>query len=435
MLLLMLSLTVCALSANVLSFPDSGDGKDGVHWALIIAGSNEWYNYRHQADACHAYQIMRKHGIPESRIVTMMYDDIAHNSENPTPGVVINHPNGKDVYHGVVIDYKGEDVSPTNFLAALSGKEHLVKGGTGKVIKSGPKDHIFVNFADHGAPGIIAFPGEQPPLHARDLMNTLLSMYANKQYAQMVLYIEACESGSMFDGLLPNNISVFATTAANPDESSYACYFDNKYKTYLGDVYSVNWMEDSDKEDLSTETLQKQFEIVKKETNTSHVMEYGDLSISEEHVADFQSDSDGNYAVPEPLVLPKVPFDAVPSEEVQLSILYHRLMSAANSDEQHKIEHEMKQLLELRQQVRDTVQSIVRLSTRDDHQSGRILGTRYRLTAFDCYEPVVELFNERCFRISKNDYARKQLYVFVNLCQERVSTEKIMEMIAKVCTA
>jgi hypothetical protein len=30
-------------------------------------------------------------------------------------------------------------------------------------------------------------------------------------------------------------------------------------------------------EDLKAETLQKQFEIVKKETNESHVMEYGDL--------------------------------------------------------------------------------------------------------------------------------------------------------------
>lgn len=39
---------------------------------------------------------------------------------------------------------------------------------------------------------------------------------------------------------------VYATTAANPKESSYACYYDEKRNTYLGDWYSVNWMEDSD---------------------------------------------------------------------------------------------------------------------------------------------------------------------------------------------
>lgn len=42
-------------------------------------------------------------------------------------------------------------------------------------------------------------------------------------------------------------VPVFATTAANPHESSYACYYSKKYQTYLGDVYSVKWMENSDK--------------------------------------------------------------------------------------------------------------------------------------------------------------------------------------------
>lgn len=40
--------------------------------------------------------------------------------------------------------------------------------------------------------------------------------------------------------------AVYATTAANSHESSYACYYDEKRDTYLGDWYSVNWMEDSD---------------------------------------------------------------------------------------------------------------------------------------------------------------------------------------------
>ena len=53
----------------------------GNNWVLLIAGSNEFYNYRHQADICHAYQIVHKLGIPDERIVVMMYDDIANNDE------------------------------------------------------------------------------------------------------------------------------------------------------------------------------------------------------------------------------------------------------------------------------------------------------------------------------------------------------------------
>ncbi len=50
-----------------------------ANWALLVAGSNGWYNYRHQSDVCHAYQILHKNGIPDSNIVVMMYDDLAQN--------------------------------------------------------------------------------------------------------------------------------------------------------------------------------------------------------------------------------------------------------------------------------------------------------------------------------------------------------------------
>ena len=93
----------------------------------------------------------------------------------------------------------------------------------------------------------------------------------------MVIYIEACESGSMLEGLLPDNINIYGTTASNAEESSYACYYDEKRDTYLGDVYSVVWMEDSDAEKIDQESLFKQFQVTKKKTNTSHVMQYGDL--------------------------------------------------------------------------------------------------------------------------------------------------------------
>lgn len=73
----------------------------GTKWALLIAGSKGYENYRHQADVCHAYQIMKKGGLKDQNIVVMMYDDIAYNPENPHKGVIINKPNGPNVYTGV----------------------------------------------------------------------------------------------------------------------------------------------------------------------------------------------------------------------------------------------------------------------------------------------------------------------------------------------
>lgn len=54
-----------------------------------------------QADVCHAYQLLKKGGLKEENIVVFMYDDIANHEINPRPGVIINHPQGQDVYAGV----------------------------------------------------------------------------------------------------------------------------------------------------------------------------------------------------------------------------------------------------------------------------------------------------------------------------------------------
>ncbi|GFV89469.1 legumain [Trichonephila clavipes] len=72
-------------------------------------------------------------------------------------------------------------------------------------------------------------------------------------------------------------------------------------------------MESSDQEVLTTETLQKQFKIVKKETTESHVHEFGDTSIAQLHVSEFQGRKDSK-----PVFVPKVEKDSVRSRDVHI---------------------------------------------------------------------------------------------------------------------
>ena len=74
--------------------------------------------------------------------------------------------------------------------------------------------------ADHGGAGIVEFPNG-PYLHASDLNAALKAMNGKKMYDKLVFYMEACNGGSMFANLLPTDINVYATTAANADESSW----------------------------------------------------------------------------------------------------------------------------------------------------------------------------------------------------------------------
>jgi legumain len=263
---------------------------NSAHHAVLIAGSHGYQNYRHHADVCHSYQILIKQGIPKENIIMMMYNDVANSWENPFKGQLFNKPSnasspGVDVYAGCKdnIDYERNDVNADNFLAVITGDAKSVSGGNGRVLNSTSEDRVFIYFADHGGPGLIAMPSP-PYLHADDLNNALKKMSTQKMFKELTFYVEACESGSMFEQFSDElkQLNIYVTTAANPSESSWGTYCPPQDKvngrdmhTCLGDLYSVNWMNNADTADLKTETLQTQFQIVKKETIKSHVQQYG----------------------------------------------------------------------------------------------------------------------------------------------------------------
>lgn len=269
------------------------------NYAVLVAGSNTYTNYRHQSDIFHHYHILVDRGINPDNIIVFAYDDIANNTRNPFPGKVFNSPKGIDVYEGVVIDYFGKDVTPENFIAAITGDADSVSAKdrrtTKKVLTSTENDNVYIYFSDHGSDNLISFPSKY--LYSDELNSALLTMYEKRMYKELVFYLEACHSGSMFEKLLPKNISVYATTAANPDESSYADYCSYQAKvngtligSCLGDEYSCRFMEDIESrpgDKLKEYTMQEQYEYLVKVVEGSHVMQYGDLEIAKKSIYEF----------------------------------------------------------------------------------------------------------------------------------------------------
>ena len=188
-------------------------------YAVIAAGSSGFMNYRHQADACHAYQLMLQSGVPADNIILMMQDDVANSSENPFPGQLFNKPgeNPPDVYKGCKVDYSGDIVTGKLFMDVLTGN---TEGAKGKVLKSGASDTVFVNFVDHGGPGIVAFPNG-PVLTVKELSQTLKTMQSKQMFKQMVFYMEACESGSMFPDLKANGICKLSVDTCEPLQKAF----------------------------------------------------------------------------------------------------------------------------------------------------------------------------------------------------------------------
>jgi len=318
-------------------------------WAVLVAASFQYDNYRHQADVCHAYHVLSNRGIPDSNIIVMLYDDVVTDEGNPFFGKLYNTPTGEDVYAGCKKDYTQRAVSAKNFLSVITGDSAAVPAGM-PVLKSTSEDNVFIFYADHGATGFLAFP--ESHLYAADLNAALVKGRAKGLWRKAVFYVEACEAGSMFDGVISPDIGVYVVTASNPTESSWGVScppYDQvtvgttrrPIGSCLGDLFAISWMNDTLAMD-PTETLDLQYTATKARVaqgsgglypHSSEVMQYGDVSFVDELVSNFQGagaasraqtgSSNGDAGADAGMV---------PVRDIPLHLAYYRYLRTEGSD-------------------------------------------------------------------------------------------------------
>lgn len=80
------------------------------NWAVLVCSSRYWFNYRHVANVLSLYRSVKRLGIPDSRIILMLADDMACNPRNPRPATVFNNAYHHINVYGddVEVDYRGK---------------------------------------------------------------------------------------------------------------------------------------------------------------------------------------------------------------------------------------------------------------------------------------------------------------------------------------
>ena len=91
-------------------FFDSSKSKHTNNWAVLVCSSRYWFNYRHVANVLSLYRSVKRLGIPDSRIILMLADDMPCNARNPRPATVFNNAYHHINVYGddVEVDYRGE---------------------------------------------------------------------------------------------------------------------------------------------------------------------------------------------------------------------------------------------------------------------------------------------------------------------------------------
>ena len=403
------------------------------HWAVIMAGSNTYSNYRHQADSHHAVKIMLENGIPRENIIHLAYDDIADSRKNPFKGQLFNKPDpegpGVNVYDQSEIDYSGKDVNKSNFFKVLLGDDTA----SGPVLKSNSESKVFVYFVDHGGKGLICTPGRSSDwIYADELDSTLQSMKDKSMFKELTFYLETCESGSMFPNLVAGE-NIYAVTASNATQSSYAAYCGSEayvngknIKSCMGDLFSINWMEDTEANDVSVETLQQQYETVLEKTTASPVLKFGDFDFMSDPIGEFEGITDDSSTYMEKLmhhanhIYKKALNESndsknlVDSRDHDLHYLYNEVMASGSTEDMQAMQKEL--------QHREYVDSLFN----QFEDSPNALDT---VADYDCLRMMVGGVEEMCGKWSA--YSPKYVAKLANACDNK-SADEVSEMYAQI---
>jgi len=352
----------------------------------------------------------------------------AHSRANPFPGKLFNKPNGPDVYAGCKMSYKGKQVTGENFLKVLKGDT----SAPGPVLKSTSKDRVFVYYADHGGSGILGVPSGAKGgyLHAKDINNAIEALHQKGGYKELIFYVEACNSGSIFQGLLkaPN---AFAVTSSTAKQNSYFNYCPpgdkvngKDIKSCLGGQLSNAWMHDADMADFKTETVNEQVATVTQRVGGSTVTKFGDWStIGREVIGAFEGAEvtvAGNLSLAYPDGISESPVNAY---DVEVHLAYYKLKRAETIEERKAAEMALSDLLSQRRAADEKFMRIAMAAVGDDKEKAQAIldGTSDSLGDVDCHVRVLKTVVGSCGPFT--DYTLQYSRLFVNLCATISATE------------
>jgi len=169
-------------------------------------------------------------------------------------------------------------------------------------------------------------------------------------------------------------------------------------------------------------------------------MQYGDLNLGKTHnVGEFQGAGSLLNKPIRNLIKDRynelLRRDAVPTEDVRISIVSRRLAEAEeNSIEKANLERELVQLLNDRATIATRMQEIASkaLSMNRGDYFETVTEKHMRLTQHECYKSVTQRVQEKCFDLP-NEFVLNKLYIMANLCEIGLYDFTINKAVDEVC--
>ena len=229
---------------------------------------------------------------------------------------------------------------------------------------------------------------------------------------------------------LPKDTKIYGLSAANPSESSWGCYCSpddvvngQHIKSCLGDLFSVNYLEDTDKGDLD-QTLSHQFDTIKKETTRSHVMQWGDLSFQDDKIGEYLSYKKSGKNNFNAMRFMR-PIRRMGTMKAKDSVMNSRTMKLQSLSAIYALEHSSETLAQMVDEI--TSMSKYEQIFRRFSEKLKVSGEYdVKKINFECLKTSVDHFEAKCERFS--DFGLGFIKYFSHAC-ETYQTEVVLDAI------
>lgn len=211
------------------------------NWAVLVDTSRFWFNYRHVANVLSIYRSCKRLGIPDSRIILMVADDMACNPRNPRPATVFNNANNQINVYGddVEVDYRGYEVTVENFIRVLTGRLPPSTPRSKRLL-SDEHSNVLVYMTGHGGDGFLKFQDAEEISNV-ELADAFEQMWQKRRYHEVFFMIDTCQAESMFQKFYSPNILAVASSKVGEDSLSH--HVDPSIGVYVIDRYTYYALE------------------------------------------------------------------------------------------------------------------------------------------------------------------------------------------------
>ena len=220
-------------------------------YAVLVQGSQDFINYRHQGDVLSVYQLLRQNGFPDDHIILIIDKSVARDPMNREPGIIRASASGYDLFGGTdglppaEVDYNNLDLTAADIVDILLGNasDHLPI-----VLPRDAGQNVFFYWSGHGhsvphgGADEFAWCQSRSGGFTSTMMRNTARQMLDGQCRKLLVVAEPCY-GEVVVSSLEGIKGALAICGASATEQSLADNWSKESDVWLSDRFSQNFVD------------------------------------------------------------------------------------------------------------------------------------------------------------------------------------------------